>query len=99
MGRRFLTVLGVSLLFALVISSVFYQMTARAGPGGKRADVSDVRDIVVASRPLGVGTSVRAADIKIVKVASSAFPKGAFAKPEEVIERSLGERRRGNLYN
>ena len=31
MDRRFLTVLGVSLLFALVISSVFYQMTARAG--------------------------------------------------------------------
>jgi hypothetical protein len=35
MDRRFLTVLGVSLLFALVISSVFYQMTARAG-GSKR---------------------------------------------------------------
>jgi pilus assembly protein CpaB len=88
MDRRFLTVLGVSLLFALVISTVFYQMTARAGPG-RRAEVSDVRDIVVATRPLGVGTSVRAADIKIVKVASSAFPKGAFSKPEEVIDRPV----------
>ena len=29
MDRRFLTVLGVSLVFALVVSSVFYQMTAR----------------------------------------------------------------------
>jgi pilus assembly protein CpaB len=83
-----LTVLGVSLLFALVISTVFYQMTARAGPG-RRAEISDVRDIVIASRPLGVGTSVRATDIKIVKVATSAFPKGAFSKPEEVIDRPV----------
>ena len=30
MDRRFLTVLGVSLVFALVVSSVFYQMTARS---------------------------------------------------------------------
>ncbi len=37
MDRRFLTVLGVSLLFALVISSVFYQMAARAGSPKKAA--------------------------------------------------------------
>ena len=37
MDRRFLTVLGVSLLFALVISSVFYQMTARVGNAIARA--------------------------------------------------------------
>jgi|SRR5579872_566870 len=88
MDRRFLTVLGVSLLFALVISTVFYQMTARAGPKA-RAENSDMRDIVVASRPLGVGASVRATDIKIAKVPSSAFPKGAFSKPEEVIDRPV----------
>ena len=35
MDRRFLTVLGVSLVFALVVSSVFYQMTARSGNGAK----------------------------------------------------------------
>ena len=57
MDRRFLTVLGVSLLFALVISSVFYQMTARAG-GAKKAEATDMRDIVVAARPLSVGASI-----------------------------------------
>lgn len=88
MDRRFLTVLGVSLLFALVISTVFYQMTARAGPG-KRTDSGDMRDIVVASRPLGVGASVRAADIKIAKMPASVFPKGAFSKPEEVLDRPV----------
>jgi pilus assembly protein CpaB len=88
MDRRFLTVLGVSLLFALVISSVFYQMTARAG-NAKKADPSDLRDIVLAARPLSVGTTVKPADIKIGKMPASAFPKGAFSKPEEVIDRPL----------
>ena len=88
MDRRFLTVLGVSLLFALVISSVFYQMTARAG-GPKKAEPTDLKDIVLAARPLSVGTTVKPADIKLGKIPSAAFPKGAFAKPEEVIDRPL----------
>src|SRR5271154_6592417 len=88
MDRRFLTVLGVSLLFALVISSVFYQMTARAG-STKKAEPTDLKDIVLAARPLSVGTTVKPADIKLGKTPSSAFPKGAFAKPEEVIDRPV----------
>jgi pilus assembly protein CpaB len=88
MDRRFLTVLGVSLLFALVISSVFYQMTARAG-APKKTDTGDLRDIVLAARPLSVGTTVKPADIKLGKMPSTAFPKGAFTKPEEVIDRPL----------
>jgi pilus assembly protein CpaB len=88
MDRRFLTVLGVSLLFALVISSVFYQMTARAG-GPKRAEPTDLKDVVLAARPLSVGTTIKPADIKLGKIPSAAFPKGAFAKPEEVVDRPL----------
>jgi pilus assembly protein CpaB len=88
MDRRFLTVLGVSLLFALVISSVFYQMTARAG-SPKKAEPSDLRDVVLAVRPLAVGTTVKPADIKIGKIPAAAFPKGAFSKPEEVIDRPV----------
>ena len=88
MDRRFLTVLGVSLLFALVISSIFYQMTARAG-GPKHTEVTDQRDLVVAARPLSVGTTVKPADIKLSKVPAAAFPKGAFSKPEEVIDRPV----------
>jgi pilus assembly protein CpaB len=88
MDRRFLTVLGVSLLFALVISSVFYQMTARAG-SPKKTEPGDLRDVVLAVRPLAVGTTVKPADIKIGKIPASAFPKGAFSKPEEVIDRPV----------
>src|ERR1700692_1015192 len=88
MDRRFLTVLGVSLLFALVISSVFYQMTARAGAKPK-PEQTDFKDIVVAARPLSVGTTVKPADIKLAKVPAAQFPKGAFSKAEEVIDRPL----------
>lgn len=88
MDRRFLTVLGVSLLFALVISSVFYQMTARAG-APKKAESTDLKDIILAARPLSVGTTIKPADLKIGKIPSAAFPKGAFGKAEEVIDRPV----------
>jgi pilus assembly protein CpaB len=88
MDRRFLTVLGVSLLFALVISSIFYQMTARAG-GPKKVEQTETKDVVLAARPMGVGVTVKPADIKLGKVPAGAFPKGAFAKPEEVIDRPV----------
>lgn len=87
MDRRFLTVLGVSLLFALVISTVFYQMTARGGPGPKND--GGMKDIVVAVKPLAAGTTIKATDIKITKTPIAAFPKGAFSKPEEVIDRPV----------
>ena len=87
MDRRFLTVLGVSLLFALVISTVFYQMTARGG--NAKRDNGDMRDMIVAVKPLSAGTTIKATDIKLVRTPTSAFPKGAFSKPEEVIDRPV----------
>jgi pilus assembly protein CpaB len=89
MDRRFLTVLGVSLVFALVVSSVFYQMSSKANNGSKKQEVSDLRDLVIAARPLPVGLTVKAADVKVVKVPVQAFPKGAFAKPEDVLDRPV----------
>src|SRR5689334_19343781 len=88
MDRRFLTVLGVSLVFALVVSSVFYQMTARSG-STKKAEPTDQRDMVVTTRPLGVGVMVKPADVKIIKVSADAFPKGGFSKVEDVLDRPV----------
>jgi pilus assembly protein CpaB len=88
MDRRFITVLGVSLVFALVVSSVFYQMTAHSGTS-KRSEPTDSKDVVVASRPLGVGVMVKPADVKVIKVSTDAFPKGAFTKVEEVLDRPV----------
>jgi pilus assembly protein CpaB len=89
MDRRFITVLGVSLLFALVISSVFYQMTARAGNAKKAEPPQEMRDIVLAAKPLSVGMNVKPTDIKVGKMPVASFPKGAFSKPEEVIDRPV----------
>src|SRR5579862_6963607 len=88
MDRRFLTVLGVSLVFALVVSSVFYQMTSR-GSGPKKSEPSDMKDVVVATRPLGVGVMVKPADVKLTRVSLESFPKGAFSKVEDVLDRPV----------
>ena len=89
MDRRFLTVLGVSLVFALVVSSVFYQMTSRGSSGPKKSEPTDMKDVVVATRPLGIGVMVKPADVKLTKVSAEAFPKGAFSKVEEVLDRPV----------
>ena len=75
-------------MFALVVSSVFYQMTARSsrdqdGPSRRQ------KDMVVAARPLGVGVMVKPADVKIDKIPREAFPKGAFSKVEDVLDRPV----------
>ncbi|MBL8175707.1 MAG: Flp pilus assembly protein CpaB [Bryobacterales bacterium] len=88
MDRRFLTVLGVSLLFALVVSSLFYQMTARAG-ASKRPDQGEMKDLVVAAKPLSVGITVKPTDVKVTKVSNDQFPKMGFSKVEEVIDRPV----------
>ncbi len=88
MDRRFLTVLGVSLVFALVVSSVFYQMAGGRG-SAHPAEGGPQKDLVVATRPLSVGVMVRASDVKVVKMSADSFPKGAFSKVEDVLERPV----------
>ena len=89
MDRRFLTVLGVSLVFALVVSSVFYQMTARSSGPGKKPESTDQRDVVVSTRPLSAGSMIKPADVKLVRVSLEAAPKGSFSKVEEVLDRPV----------
>ncbi|MCS7044593.1 MAG: Flp pilus assembly protein CpaB [Bryobacteraceae bacterium] len=89
MDRRFLTVLAVSLVFALVVSALFYSMTSKAGNPPKKAEVIEMKDVVVAARPLPVGLTVKAADVKVVKIPAQAFPKGGFSKPEDVLDRPV----------
>ena len=88
MDKRFLTVLGVSLVFALLVSSIFYQMTASAGPS-RSSGPQDLKDVVVATRPLSVGVTIKPGDVKIVKMSSDAFPKGAFSKDTDVLDRPV----------
>ena len=89
MDRRFMTVLGVSLLFALVVSTVFYTMTNRGSGPAKQAQASDTKDLVVTTKPLSVGTTVKPGDVKTIRVPVDQFPKGAYAKVEEVLDRPI----------
>jgi pilus assembly protein CpaB len=88
MDRRFLTVLGVSLIFALVVSTIFYRMTATTNAQAKRDD-GDQKDIVVAVKPLNVGVTIKPADVKLKKIPAAQFPTGAFTRIEEVLDRPL----------
>jgi pilus assembly protein CpaB len=87
MDRRFLTVLGISLIFALVVSTMFYKM-AVAG-SGKKQSREDVKEVVIAAKPLNVGVTIKAEDLKLVKVPADQFPKGGFSKMEDVVGRPV----------
>jgi pilus assembly protein CpaB len=89
MDRRFMTVLGVSLLFALVVSSVFYTITNRGSGPAKQAQATDTKDLVVTTKPLPVGTTIKPGDVKTIRVPVDQFPKGAYAKVEEVLDRPI----------
>jgi pilus assembly protein CpaB len=89
MDRRFLTVLGISLVFALVVSSIFYQINGRGNqPTGKPAP-QDTKDVVVATHALSVGVTVKPGDVRLIKVPSESFPKGAFSKDTDVLDRPV----------
>jgi len=89
MDRRFLTVLGVSLLFALVVSSVFYQMTSRAGGRGGGSGKVQMAELVVAAQPLPVGVQIKPGDVKLARVARDRVPAGTFTNVEEVVGRPV----------
>ncbi|MCP5112154.1 MAG: Flp pilus assembly protein CpaB [bacterium] len=88
MDRRFLTVLGVSLVFALVVSSIFYQISARSGSSSSEGE-TEMTDLVVAVKPLSVGATVKPDDVKVVKVPTSQFPAGGMSNVEEVVDRPV----------
>ena len=87
MDRRFWILMGVSLIFALTVSTLFYKLTA--GSGGKPAPPTDIKDIVIAAKPLSVGMTVKAADLRVGKVPSDQFPKGGFTNINQVIDRPV----------
>jgi len=87
MDRRFLTVLGMSVVLALVVAGIFYQITNKGG--GKKAAPTDVKDLVTAAEPLPLGMTIKPNQVKIVKIPAEMFPKGGFSNPAEVIDRPV----------
>jgi pilus assembly protein CpaB len=87
MDRRFLTVLGLALVLALVVSLVFFQLLVRRGSSKTKA--VEMRDVVVAARALPVGVTIKPEDVKLNKVSADQFPKNAFSRAEEVVDRPV----------
>jgi pilus assembly protein CpaB len=85
MNRRFLAVLGLAAILALVVSAIFYQITT-AARGTPRVKV-EMRNVVVATNPLPLGAVVKSSDLKIVNWPAQNVPPGTFAKIEEVVDR------------
>jgi pilus assembly protein CpaB len=89
MDRRLLTVIGTSLLFALVLSAVFYHVVIGARKGGRKQARSDLREVVVAARTLPVGVNLKQEDVRLAKVPVDQFPKGGFEKVQDVLDRPV----------
>lgn len=85
MDRRFLSVLAMSVVLALVVAGAFYYMTA--GTVGKPP--SDMKDLVVAAEPLSLGASIKPNQVKLMKVPVEMFPKTGFSKVDDVIDRPV----------
>jgi pilus assembly protein CpaB len=86
LDRRFLVVVGASLIWALLVAGVFHGVAARTG---KRQSVGPAKDLIVASRPLPLGVVVAADAIKTTQVPERYFPRGGFSRKEDVLERPV----------
>lgn len=83
---RTLTVIGISLIMALV-SSVLVYRTIKAMPA-REVEVATVF-AVVAARPLPVGTLVSANDVRLVPWPASSPVGDGYAKVEDVVSRGV----------
>jgi pilus assembly protein CpaB len=84
--RRFVVVLGVSLVWALLVTAFFVRVTR----GGKdaRAAVAE-KPLVVAVRALPLGSVVAADGVRLRGVPESMFPAGGFSRLEDVVDRPV----------
>lgn len=88
MDRRFLGVMAVSLLLALVISALFYQMLAQRSRS-MRPVHTDMCNLVVAARALPVGIALNPADLRTTQVPVDQFPAGCFTRIDEILDRPV----------
>jgi Flp pilus assembly protein CpaB len=77
----------VALLLTLILASLSNQVDETPFPPYN--DQNDLMDMVVAVRPLRVGSTVGEEDVKLVRTSPELFPKGAFSRTEEVTGRKV----------
>lgn len=87
MDRRFLMVLAMSLVLALVVSAVVYQIST--GSARARSKPLEYRDLVAAAQALPAGGTIQRASLKVTKIPVDLFPVGGFSRVEDVIDRPV----------
>ncbi len=85
MNRRFLTVLGLSAVLALLVSAMFYQITTSAGRPRQRK--VETKDVVVATNPVLLGGLLKASDLKVVAWPAENLPATAVNRIDEAVDR------------
>jgi pilus assembly protein CpaB len=83
LDRRFLIIVGSSLLWGMVVALVFYRTAA-----GTRRPIAE-KPLVVAAEPLSPGASIAASALRIRHVPENLFPKGGYSRLEDVVGRPV----------
>jgi pilus assembly protein CpaB len=84
--RRFAIVVGLSLIWAFLVSAAFYRV---AGGGRQPRSPQPQKSVVVAVEPLPVGSVIKPASVKLAGVPEGFFPNGGFTRIEDVLERPV----------
>ena len=84
--RRFAAVLAASLIWALIVSWMFYRLVSGSGA---RARAAADKPLVVAAQTLPMGVVIARASVKIRNVPENLFPAGAFSRVEDVLDRPV----------
>lgn len=85
LDRRFFIVMTLSLVWAFVVSAIFYRVIARRGPSRPPPETP----LVVAGQALPFGTIIKRESVKLTRVPANLFPKGGFSHIEDVLERPV----------
>ncbi len=85
LDRKFVILVGFSLLWALLVTAVFYRLMARP----ERPRAPEEKPVVEAVQVLPVGTILKPELVKLVRLPVTAVPKGSFSRIEEVLERAV----------
>lgn len=69
-------------------AAIFAAIAVLAGLNAVNARTQDLREVVVAARPIDGGTTVAAADLRLARLPDDAIPEGAVSDPAAVIGRT-----------
>ena len=86
LDRRFVVVVGLSLVWALVVSLVFYRAASKSG---KKTPWLPEKPVVVAVETLPLGAVIRPESVKLGRVPENLFPRGGFSRIEDVVDRPV----------